>query len=41
MKTLTIEGWRTGCHSYALVNQQQLLYLLGDPLGQLLLWWGS
>ncbi|MGO9993433.1 MAG: glycosyltransferase family 4 protein [Steroidobacteraceae bacterium] len=31
MKTLIVEGWRTSCHSYALVNQHQLLYLLDDP----------
>ena len=30
MKTLVVEGWRTSCHSYALVNQQQLLHLLRD-----------
>jgi glycosyltransferase involved in cell wall biosynthesis len=31
MKTLVVEGWRTSCHSYALVNQQQLLHLSEDP----------
>ncbi len=31
MKTLVVEGWRTSCHSYALVNQQQLLHLAEDP----------
>ena len=30
MRTLVIEGWRTSCHSYALVNQQQLLQLLDN-----------
>jgi glycosyltransferase involved in cell wall biosynthesis len=30
-KTLIVEGWRTSCHSYALVNQHQLLHLLDDP----------
>lgn len=31
MNTLIVEGWRTSSHSYALVNQNQLLHLLGDP----------
>ena len=31
MKTLVIEGWRTSPHSYALVNQHQLLHLLEEP----------
>jgi glycosyltransferase involved in cell wall biosynthesis len=31
MKTVVVEGWRTSCHSYALVNQQQLLHLSEDP----------
>jgi glycosyltransferase involved in cell wall biosynthesis len=30
MKTLVVEGWRTSCHSYALINQRQLLHLLND-----------
>ena len=28
---LVVEGWRHSCHSYALVNQQQLLHLARDP----------
>jgi glycosyltransferase involved in cell wall biosynthesis len=31
VKNLLIEGWRTSPHSYALVNQRQLLHLLDDP----------
>ncbi len=31
MKTLLIEGWRGVSHSIALVNQHQLLVLLGQP----------
>jgi glycosyltransferase involved in cell wall biosynthesis len=31
VKTLLIEGWRTSPHSYALVNQHQLLHLLDEP----------
>lgn len=31
MKTLLIEGWRGINHSYALVNQYQLLHLAGHP----------
>jgi glycosyltransferase involved in cell wall biosynthesis len=31
VRSLVIEGWRTSCHSYALVNQQQLLHLLDEP----------
>ena len=30
MKTLLIEGWRGVSHSIALVNQYQLLVMLGD-----------
>src|SRR5262249_44426075 len=30
-KQLLVEGWRTSCHSYALVNQHQLLQLARDP----------
>jgi glycosyltransferase involved in cell wall biosynthesis len=30
MKLLVVEGWRMSCHSYALVNQHQLLHLLED-----------
>jgi glycosyltransferase involved in cell wall biosynthesis len=30
MKTLVVEGWRRSCHSYALVNQRQLLHLAED-----------
>jgi glycosyltransferase involved in cell wall biosynthesis len=29
--SLVVEGWRTSCHSYALVNQHQLLHLAADP----------
>jgi glycosyltransferase involved in cell wall biosynthesis len=28
---LVVEGWRSSSHSYALVNQHQLLHLLDDP----------
>jgi glycosyltransferase involved in cell wall biosynthesis len=28
---LAVEGWRRSSHSYALVNQHQLVHLLGDP----------
>jgi glycosyltransferase involved in cell wall biosynthesis len=28
---VVIEGWRKGTHSYALVNQNQLLHLMRDP----------
>ena len=31
MKTLIVEGWRTSSHSYALVNQRQLLEFLKAP----------
>jgi glycosyltransferase involved in cell wall biosynthesis len=31
MKSLLVEGWRTSSHSYALVNQHQLLHLARDP----------
>jgi glycosyltransferase involved in cell wall biosynthesis len=31
IKNLLVEGWRHTSHSYALVNQQQLLGLLRDP----------
>jgi glycosyltransferase involved in cell wall biosynthesis len=31
MTHLVVEGWRTSCHSYALVNQHQLLHLMRDP----------
>jgi glycosyltransferase involved in cell wall biosynthesis len=31
VKHLVVEGWRTSSHSYALVNQHQLLHLMGDP----------
>jgi len=31
MKTVVVEGWRGSCHSYALVNQQQLLHLSNEP----------
>jgi glycosyltransferase involved in cell wall biosynthesis len=30
-KRLLVEGWRSSSHSYALVNQHQLLHLLDDP----------
>lgn len=35
-RTLIVEGWRTSSHSYALVNQYQLLHLLVDPRLRLL-----
>lgn len=31
MKRLVVEGWRSSSHSYALVNQHQLLQLIRDP----------
>lgn len=31
VKKLIVEGWRTSCHSYSLVNQHQLLHLQIDP----------
>jgi glycosyltransferase involved in cell wall biosynthesis len=31
MKQLVVEGWRASSHSYALVNQHQLLQLARDP----------
>jgi len=31
MTHLVVEGWRTSCHSYALVNQHQLLHLARNP----------
>jgi glycosyltransferase involved in cell wall biosynthesis len=30
-KNLAVEGWRRSCHSYALVNQHQLVHLVADP----------
>lgn len=31
VKTLVVEGWRRSSHSYALVNQHQLIHLCRDP----------